>query len=142
VWDDVLEGERGASPPSASRSPAPRARRAREAARWRIDAEQLAQVFLNVLVNASDAAPEGSTLTLASHVLPAGGWRCRLHNGGPAAPPEVLARAFELFYSTKPGGTGIGLALCQRIVDEHGGTIAIESAPEVGTALTITLPAG
>jgi signal transduction histidine kinase len=143
VWDDVLEGERGrlaAKRLTLARRRAPA--EAREAARWRIDAEQLAQVFLNVLVNASDAAPEGSTLTLASHVLPAGGWRCRLHNGGPAAPPEVLARAFELFYSTKPGGTGIGLALCQRIVDEHGGTIAIESAPEVGTALTITLPAG
>ena len=98
-------------------------------------------MFLNVLVNAADAAPEGSTLTLASHVLPSGGWRCRLHNGGPPVPPEVLARAFELFYSTKAGGTGIGLALCQRIVDEHGGTIAIESAPEAGTAVTITLPA-
>ena len=147
VWDDVLEGERGRLAAkrltlARRRAPAEAPAEAREAARWRIDAEQLAQVFLNVLVNASDAAPEGSTLTLASHVLPAGGWRCRLHNGGPAAPPEVLARAFELFYSTKPGGTGIGLALCQRIVDEHGGTIAIESAPEVGTALTITLPAG
>jgi len=136
----VLEGERTRL--AAKRLTLVRQRTADDVGRWRIDAEQLAQVFLNVLVNAVDAAPEGSTVTLTSHVLPAGGWRCRLHNGGPAAPPEVLARAFELFYSTKPGGTGIGLALCQRIVDEHGGTIAIESAPEVGTALTITLPAG
>ena len=48
---------------------------------------------------------------------------------------------FEIFYSTKPGGTGIGLALCQRIIDEHRGTIVLESAPEAGTAVTITLPA-
>ena len=47
---------------------------------------------------------------------------------------------FEFFYSTKPGGTGIGLALCQRIMDEHLGTITIDSTPEAGTSLTLTLP--
>jgi two-component system, NtrC family, sensor histidine kinase HydH len=143
VWDDVLDGERGrlesrglvlvkervGAVPSGG-------------VLCRIDAEQLAQVFLNVLVNAVDAAPEGSDLTLTYASLPSGAWRCRLHNAGAAIPGEVLARAFEIFYSTKPGGTGIGLALCQRIIDEHGGTIALESAAEAGTALTITLPPG
>ena len=137
VWDSVLEGERtrlDAKGLTLVRHRAP------PDGVWRIDAEQLTQVCLNVLVNAVDAAPAGSTLTLTSHVLAAGGWRCRLHNAGPAVPPEVLARVFEIFYSTKHGGTGIGLALCRRIVDEHGGTIALESAPEAGTAVTITLP--
>ena len=142
VWDDVLDGERG-------RLEGKRLVLAKErvgavpagGVACRIDAEQLAQVFLNVLVNAVDAAPEGSDLTLSYAVLPSGAWRCRLHNGGPAIPGEVLARAFEIFYSTKPGGTGIGLALCQRIVDEHRGTITLESAPEAGTAVVITLPA-
>lgn len=138
VWDDVLEGARARL--DAKRLTLVRQRIEEGPRQWRIDAEQLAQVFLNVLVNAVDAAPEQSTITLTSHVLPAGGWRCRLHNGGPAIPPEVLSRAFEIFYSTKAGGTGIGLALCQRIVDEHGGTIVLESAPEAGTAVTITLP--
>jgi signal transduction histidine kinase len=141
VWDDVLEGERSRLAARHLTLVRQRAPADPDGGRWRIDIEQLAQVFLNVLVNAADAAPEGSTLTLSSHVLPAGGWRCRLHNSGPPVPPEVLARVFELFYSTKAGGTGIGLALCQRIVDEHGGTITLESAPEAGTAVTITLPA-
>jgi signal transduction histidine kinase len=144
VWDDVLDAQRGllesralvvrrsrAVPPGGDQ-PAPSCQ---------LDPEQLAQVFTNILINAVDAAPEASDLSLSSTVLPNGAWRCRLHNGGPAVPPDVLPRVFEIFYSTKAGGTGIGLALCQRIVDEHGGTIALESAPELGTAVTVMLPA-
>jgi signal transduction histidine kinase len=97
-------------------------------------------VFTNLLVNAVDAAPEGSDLTLTTCTLPSGAWRSRLTNGGPAIPPESLHRAFEIFFSTKPGGTGIGLALCQRIVGEHGGTIALESEPGTGTTAVVTLP--
>jgi len=146
VWDEVLEGYRGrlesralvlhrtrAAPPTPPASPA--------SVHWALDPEQLAQVFVNVLVNAIDAAPEASDLVLASTVLPNRAWRCRLTNGGPAIPPETLARVFEIFYSSKPGGTGIGLALCQRIIEEHRGTISLESIPECGTTVAITLPA-
>jgi signal transduction histidine kinase len=97
-------------------------------------------VFVNLLGNATDAAPEGSDLTLTSSVLANGMWRCRLHNDGPAIPPDVLPRVFEMFFSTKPGGTGIGLALCQRIVEEHGGSISLESGPDLGTSATVLLP--
>jgi signal transduction histidine kinase len=72
--------------------------------------------------------------------MPSGAWRCRLHNAGPAIPPEVVHRVFEIFFSTKSGGTGIGLALCQRIIEEHRGTITLESRAETGTAITISLP--
>jgi signal transduction histidine kinase len=138
VWDDVLELQRGRL---ESKALGLARWRATPTARCAIDAEQLAQVFTNVLVNAIDAAPEGSDLALTAVTLSGGAWRCRLHNGGPAIPADVLPHVFELFYSTKPGGIGIGLALCQRIVEEHGGTIALESSDDRGTTAAVTLPA-
>ena len=136
VWDEVLESQRGLLESRAvllERSRAPSASCA-------IDSQQLSHVFTNLLVNATDAAPEGSDLTLTSSVLANGQWRCRLHNGGPPIPADVLPRVFEVFFSTKPGGSGIGLALCKRIVEEHGGSVSLESAPEIGTSATVLLP--
>jgi signal transduction histidine kinase len=137
VWDQVLEAERGRLETSAivvSRT------HRRTPARCAIDSEQLAQVFGNVLVNAVDAAPEGSDISLTTEVLPTGAWRCRLRNSGPVVPKDVLGRAFEIFFSTKPGAAGLGLAISQRIIEEHGGTITLESAANVGTTLSIVLP--
>jgi signal transduction histidine kinase len=105
-----------------------------------LDAEQIAVVFSNVLSNAVDAAPEGTDLLLTSASMANGTWRCRLHNDGAPIAPEALPRVFDLFFSTKPGGAGVGLALCQRILDDHGGTIGIESTADSGTTVTITLP--
>lgn len=138
VWDDVLDVHRGQL---EARSLVLRRERATPPATCLIDAEQIAQVYMNVLFNAAAHAPEASDLTLTSQTLPNGSWRCRLQNGGPVIPPEVLPRVFEIFYSTKSGGTGIGLALCQRILDEHQGSITMESTPEAGTTLTLWLPA-
>jgi PAS domain S-box-containing protein len=137
VWDDILDAERARL---ESRQLSIRRVRPDHPVRSLIDLEQLGQVCRNILVNACDAAPDGSELVLTSQVSPVGGWRCRLSNGGPVIPPDVLPHVFEFFFSTKAGGTGIGLALCQRIMDEHGGTISIDSTPEHGTTLTLTLP--
>ncbi len=137
IWDEVLEVEAERLSNAGLHM---RRVRPEHPVRCLIDAEQLKQVYLNILVNAVDAAPAGSELVLVSSVLVSGGWRCRLSNGGPCIPPEVLPHVFEFFFSTKPGGSGIGLALCQRILDEHGGSIAIDSVPEAGTTVTLALP--
>jgi signal transduction histidine kinase len=137
VWQDVIAVQRGLL---ESKALILRHEPATPRVVCSIDVEHLAQVFVNVLVNAVDAAPEGSDLTLVASGLPNGGWRARLHNGGAPIAADVLPRVFELFFSTKPGSTGIGLAICQRIVEEHGGSISIESNAEQGTTVTISLP--
>ena len=139
LWHTVLAGKRGLL---ESKALAIRHEPATPRASCDADAEQMMQVFVNVLTNAVDAAPEGSDLALSSWRLPAGaGWRCRLHNDGAPIAPDLLPRVFDLFFSTKAGGAGVGLALCRRIVEEHGGTIALESTADSGTAVTISLPA-
>lgn len=137
VWDDILDGERARL--EARQLTLVRTRPAAPLS-CELDPEQMGQVCRNILVNACEHAPDGSTLTLVGD-LHAGSWRSRLTNGGPPMPADVVAHAFEFFYSAKPGGSGIGLALCQRIMHEHGGTIAIESGSE-GTTLTLTLTCG
>jgi signal transduction histidine kinase len=138
VWDDVLEAQRGlleAKALNITRT------KSRHHATCRIDPEQVSHVFLNVLVNAIDAAPEGTDLSLTSQLLRNGAWRCQLRNGGTPISADALPRVFELFFTTKSHGPGIGLALAQRIVEEHGGSIGLESAALTGTTVTITLPA-
>ena len=137
VWDEVLEHQRGRL---ESRALLVHRSRAEPPQRCAIDTGQLAQVFVNLLANATEAAPEGTDLTLESTAHPDGAWRCRLHNGGGAIPADALPRVFEIFFSTRPGSTGIGLALCQRIVEGHRGAITLESTPERGTAVTVVLP--
>jgi signal transduction histidine kinase len=137
VWDRVLEEQRGLL---ESRALLVQRTRAEPAAECAVDETQLAHALANLLANAVDAAPEGSDLTLHSEVLPNGAWRCALHNRGAAIPPDMLPRVFELFFSTKPASAGIGLPLSRRIIDEHAGTLTLESAPQSGTAATVTIP--
>jgi signal transduction histidine kinase len=61
-------------------------------------------------------------------------------HGGPPIPPDELPRAFDIFSPVRRGGSGIALALARRIIEEHGGTIGIESDAERGTTVRITLP--
>jgi signal transduction histidine kinase len=139
LWHAVLAAKRGLL---ESKAVAIRHEPATPRASCDIDADQMTQVFVNVLANAVDAAPEGGDLALSSSISTANGaWQCRLHNDGAPIPHDVLPRVFDLFFSTKPGSAGVGLALCRRIVDEHGGTISLESTADNGTTVTIQLPA-
>jgi len=104
-------------------------------------AEQLEQVFLNVLVNAWHAIPEGGTLTIAAAVTTGQMVRLSFGDTGVGMSAEVLARAFEPFYSTKgERGTGLGLAICKQIIDGHQGTMYLESTPGGGTTVIMELP--
>jgi C4-dicarboxylate-specific signal transduction histidine kinase len=110
------------------------------------DRQQLRQVFLNLLTNASDAMPQGGTLTLgvttglqASHV-PAVVITCT--DTGVGIAPEDMPKVMEPFFTTKPEGrgTGLGLPICRRIMHEHQGTMEISSTVSQGTTIRLTLP--
>jgi signal transduction histidine kinase len=104
-------------------------------------AEQLEQVFLNVLVNAWHAMPDGGTVTIAACETTDRKVRLRFSDTGIGMAAEVLARVFEPFYSTKgERGTGLGLAICKQIIDSHQGMIQLESTPGVGTTLILEFP--
>jgi PAS domain S-box-containing protein len=102
----------------------------------------LLQVFVNLVTNAAHALPpEGGTVTLG---LSSRGEEvvARISDDGRGMPPEVRARIFEPFFSTKEGGRGVGLGLSivQGIVARHGGSIEVASEPGQGTTFTVTLP--
>ena len=104
-----------------------------------LDATQMRQALDNLLRNAIDATPPGGRVWLASrgtareHVLEVG-------DTGRGIEPEVLPRIFDLYFTTKSDGTGIGLAVTQQIVTAHGGTLDVESTPGAGTVMRIYLP--
>lgn len=108
------------------------------------DKQQLRQVFLNLFTNASDAMPEGGTLTLhvtMSATTPQ--WvGIDITDMGMGIPPELLSKVTEPFFTTKPPGkgTGLGLPICRRIIQEHHGTFDIASAVGQGTTIHIGLP--
>jgi nitrogen fixation negative regulator NifL len=111
------------------------------------DTQQLRQVFLNLLTNASDAMPEGGTLTVRAkqQALENGAQAVMIEfsDSGVGVEPEDLPKLWEPFFTTKPEGkgTGLGLPICRRTVEEHRGTIDIESLPGRGATVRIVLPA-
>jgi signal transduction histidine kinase len=105
------------------------------------DPNQLRQVFLNLILNAVQAMRTGGQMTLGVR-QESGSTRVVVRDTGPGIPPDKLRQVFEPFYSTKPGGTGLGLPIAQRIVAEHGGRLVVESKPGEGTTATMILPRG
>ncbi len=113
------------------------------------DANQLELAILNLAVNARDAMPEGGALTIRTKMVEDEERRLphvelTVTDSGSGMTEEVLARAIEPFYTTKPIGQGTGLGLSQvyAVVRESGGTLAIDSEPGRGTTVRILLPAG
>ena len=117
------------------------------------DGTQLKQVVLNLLLNAIDAAPAASTVSVSftretdlvvddadggeARVQP--GFRIAVSDRGSGIEPGELDRIFRPFYTTKSAGTGLGLSICRKIVAAHGGSIRVESGPG-GTVFAVLLP--
>jgi two-component system sensor histidine kinase PilS (NtrC family) len=112
------------------------------------DPDQLRQVLWNLLANASQAmagegAPaRGERIRVACGADPEGGGWLEVEDDGPGMAPRVRERLFLPFFTTKPSGTGLGLATVHRIVDAHGGAISVESAPGRGARFRVRLPRG
>jgi two-component system sensor histidine kinase HydH len=109
------------------------------------DEAHLEQMFLNLLINAADAVDQNGEVTVSTEVVekqPGGrAVRIAVKDTGIGIPPEVVPNLFEPFFTTKRHGTGLGLYLAQRIIEEHCGTIAVESEPGRGTCVHVMLPA-
>ncbi len=108
----------------------------------RVDANQLSQVLMNLLLNAAQATPVGGRITVSAEPLASGkSIQIRIVDTGCGISPEILPHVFEPFFTTKRGkGTGLGLSISQAYVRGHEGEIAIQSAPRAGTTVAITLP--
>lgn len=105
------------------------------------DAAQLRDVFLNLAQNAIQAMPKGGRLSMACSALPDHRVSVRVEDTGVGIAPENLERIFELYFTTKDRGSGMGLALVFRAVQIHNGSIDVESTVGVGTAFIVVLPA-
>ena len=114
-----------------------------------VDPGQIGQVLHNILINAREAMSGGGAIEVRAEnaVFPNNlgdadpEVRISIQDNGPGIPPEVLRRIFDPYFTTKPGGTGLGLATAYAIVVKHGGHISVESTPGAGTVFTIDLPA-
>ncbi len=105
----------------------------------KLDRETFQAALVNFILNAQQAMADGGQLVVRTRQMPS--WvAIDLIDTGCGIEPEVQAKMFEAFYSTKSGGSGLGLPTAKRIVEAHGGRIAVESEPGRGTKFTIALP--
>lgn len=104
------------------------------------DGESLKQAFLNIIINALQAIERTGTIWISTCVQPNGVALIRFKDDGEGISEEDLEKIFDPFYSTKPNGTGLGLAMVHRIVDAHYGTVTITSKRGGGTEVSLRLP--
>jgi two-component system, NtrC family, sensor histidine kinase HydH len=103
---------------------------------WQLDPERMRQVLVNLLENAVAAgAPVRASLHEAGNQL-----RFVIQDSGPGVPPSERERIFEPFHTTRTRGTGLGLAVARRVVEQHGGSISVENAAAGGAIFSVVLP--
>jgi PAS domain S-box-containing protein len=111
------------------------------------DLEMLKQVFLNIILNAQQAMPEGGEIRIKSSIssngiLPQDNKLIDIvfQDSGPGIPKENLPKIFDPFFSTKDGGSGLGLAIVHNIVNQHKGSINVENSPQGGVLVNVSFP--
>ncbi|HEX7401549.1 MAG TPA: ATP-binding protein, partial [candidate division Zixibacteria bacterium] len=110
------------------------------------DKNQIMEVFLNIILNAIEAMPNGGELKVKAnrHTDEKSGKdyvNIMITDTGCGIPPESINQIFERYFTTKKEGTGLGLAVVERVVKAHGGFVSVASEPEKGTSFSINLPA-
>jgi two-component system sensor histidine kinase AtoS len=105
------------------------------------DENSLRQVLINLISNAVDAMPDGGRLELRTAAEDEGTLGFEVTDTGNGIRHEETSKIFKLYYTSKPAGRGIGLAMVHRIVTEHGGVISVDSTPGEGTTFSVRLPA-
>ena len=104
-----------------------------------VDPGQLRQVLLNLFLNALEASPVGGSVRVELAAGP-GAVELRVADEGPGPPEGLGERIFEPFVSTKETGVGLGLSICRRVVEAHGGTLTAARGPAGGAVFTVALP--
>jgi signal transduction histidine kinase len=107
---------------------------------WNLDPDQFVQAVGNLLSNAVEATQRGQ-IRVSTRRAEDGGAEVEVEDSGSGIPPENLERIFDLYFTTKAEGTGLGLSLVQRIVNQHGGRVQVHSAPGAGSRFTLYFPA-
>jgi signal transduction histidine kinase len=105
-----------------------------------IDETQFKQALMNLLVNARQVLTSGGHVTVNTRVGTRGDVVLEIEDDGPGIPEEIRERIFEVFYSSRGGGTGLGLPIARQILERHGGSIELDSEVGRGTRFTIHLP--
>ncbi len=105
-----------------------------------IDPVQIAQVLQNLIKNAVEAMPDGGTLRISTQPIDAGGVAVEVQDTGMGMSPETQKEMFTPYYTTKETGTGLGMAIVQRIITDHGGKISVTSTEGVGTTIRLEFP--
>jgi signal transduction histidine kinase len=104
------------------------------------DADQIAQMLVNLMANAADAMPDGGTITLRGRLDPRGRSMVQVEDTGVGMNPRQLSEAMSPRHSSKPGGMGLGLMIVRGIVRQHGGRMRVSSMPGQGTTISVTFP--
>ena len=105
-----------------------------------VDQGQLCTVLVNLCVNALDVMPGGGRLGIQVELLPGRAVHLTVSDTGSGIAAEVVGQLFTPFVSSKPTGSGLGLSISKRIIEEHGGSLTADNRPEGGACFTVLLP--